>query len=145
MIGIVVTGHLNFATGFQSALSAISGDERQIEYVDFLESYSTSDLEQKLREASDRVDTGDGVLFLSDIPGGSPFQRAAQVAADMSHADVIAGTNLVMAAEACMERDDLELNALVEQVLEVGVMSIKSVRSQQKSDKHSDSATGDGI
>ena len=145
MIGIVVTGHLNFASGYQSALSAIAGDERQIEYVDFLESYSTTELEQKLREAADKVDTGDGVLFLSDIPGGSPFQRAAQVAADMTNADVIAGTNLVMAAEACMERDDMELDALVEQVLEVGAMSIKSFQIELKASKVADSATEDGI
>ena len=145
MIGIVVTGHLNFATGFQSALSAISGDERQIEYVDFLESYSTTDLEQKLREAFARVNTGEGVLFLSDIPGGSPFQRAAKVATEMNNADVIAGTNLVMAAEACMEREGLGLDSLVKQVLEVGTMSIKSFHSELNSSKHSGLAMDDGI
>ena len=133
MIGIIVTGHLHFATGLQSALSAIAGDERQIEYVDYPENVSPHQLEQLLREAVDKVDVGEGVLFLTDIPGGSPFQRAALVAAEMFRADVISGTNLVMAAEACLERDDLELEALVRHVLSVGQESIKSIRQELSS------------
>ncbi|OED43961.1 PTS mannose transporter subunit IIA [Endozoicomonas sp. (ex Bugula neritina AB1)] len=126
MIGVVVTGHLNFATGYRSALLAIAGDEPQVEYVDFLESMSTNDLEQALRLAVDKVDTGDGVLFLTDITGGSPFQQSVKVAADIANADVISGTNLVMVAEALMEREDLAITDLVSQLIETGMENIKS-------------------
>ena len=87
MIGLVITGHLNFATGYQSAINAIAGESEQVEYVDFLESMSTDELEQQIRVAADKVDSGEGVLFLTDIPGGSPFQRSARVAATMNNAD----------------------------------------------------------
>lgn len=132
MIGIIVTGHLQFASGLQSALSAIAGDERQIEYVDYPEHCSPDQLEELLRHAMDSVDTGEGVMFLTDIPGGSPFQRAALVAADMPLGDVLSGTNLMMAAEACLERDELAFDALVEHVLSVGQESIRSVRRESK-------------
>ena len=55
-------------------------------------------------EPFDQVDRGEGVLFLSDIPGGSPFQQSTAVAVNLQLADVLSGTNLVMVAEACMER-----------------------------------------
>ncbi len=138
MIGLVITGHLNFATGYQSAVNAIAGENPQVEYVDFLESMSTDELEQKIREAADKVDSGEGVLFLTDIPGGSPFQRSAKVAADMTNADVISGTNLVMAAEACLERDGMELGELVQQVMETGVENIKSFQQELRAVKSTD-------
>ena len=144
MIGLVITGHLNFATGYQSAVNAIAGDSEQVEYVDFLESMSTDELEQKIREAADKVDSGDGVLFLTDIPGGSPFQRSAKVASEMSNADVISGTNLVMAAEACLERDGMELGELVKQVMETGVENIKSFQQELRAVKSTDTMD-DGI
>lgn len=144
MIGLVITGHLNFATGYQSAVNAIAGDNPQVEYVDFLESMSTDELEQKIRAAADKVDSGEGVLFLTDIPGGSPFQRSAKVAADMNNADVISGTNLVMAAEACLERDGMELAELVKQVMETGVENIKSFQQELRAVKSTD-AMDDGI
>lgn len=144
MIGLVITGHLNFATGYQSAVNAIAGDSPQVEYVDFLATMSTDELEQQLRIAADKVDSGEGVLFLTDIPGGSPFQRSAKVAAAMNHADVISGTNLVMAAEACLDRDGMTLETLVTQLIETGIENIKSVQQTLRAEKRP-AAVADGI
>ncbi|SUG56029.1 putative PTS system IIA component [Salmonella enterica subsp. diarizonae] len=76
MIGIVVSGHIHFASGMESAVRAIAGEQPQMVFVDFVENLSTDMLEEELRNAADRVDSGDGVLFLTDIPGGSPCNRA---------------------------------------------------------------------
>ncbi|MGI9277114.1 MAG: PTS galactosamine/N-acetylgalactosamine transporter subunit IIA [Endozoicomonas sp.] len=127
MIGLVVTGHLNFATGIRSALEAVTGLEGQMEFVDYVED-SSDVLERNLSRAAKAVNHGDGVLFLSDIPGGSPFQKASLVAGTIKEpADVIAGVNLVMAAEAAMERSELPLEQLVDHVLETGRASLKSL------------------
>lgn len=144
MIGLVITGHLNFASGYQSAVNAIAGESTQVEYVDFLETMSTDELEQQLRIAADKVDSGEGVLFLTDIPGGSPFQRSAKVAASMTHADVISGTNLVMAAEACLDRDGMTLEMLVAQLIETGIDNIKSVQQTLRAERTT-AALVDGI
>lgn len=144
MIGLVITGHLNFATGYQSAVNAIAGECPQVEYVDFLESMSTDELEVKIREAADKVDSGEGVLFLTDIPGGSPFQRSARVATQMNNADVISGTNLVMAAEACLDRDGMALAELVTQLMATGIENIKSFKQESGATKSTDT-TDDGI
>ncbi|WP_152416091.1 hypothetical protein [Avibacterium paragallinarum] len=36
MLGIVVSGHINFASGMRSAVEAIVGQQPQLEFVDFL-------------------------------------------------------------------------------------------------------------
>lgn len=60
MIGLVISGHIHFATGMASAVHAIAGDQPQMRFIDFVESMSTDDLEEALRQAADEVDDGEG-------------------------------------------------------------------------------------
>ncbi|HHC7201726.1 TPA: PTS galactosamine/N-acetylgalactosamine transporter subunit IIA [Vibrio parahaemolyticus] len=130
MIGIVVSGHINFATGMQSAFNAIAGEQEQFQFVDFLESMSTDDLEAQLRQAAREVNAGDGVLFLCDVVGGSPCNRAMSIMLDTPNVEIIAGVNLAMIANAAFERDGSNLNDLVETVLEIGGSTMKSMRQE---------------
>ncbi len=130
MIGIVVSGHLNFASGVQSAVRAIAGEQEQMQFVDFVESMSTDELEAQLRKAAAEVNSGKGVLFLTDIPGGSPSNRATAIMMDTEQVEVIGGANLPMIANAAFERDGVELNELVEILLEIGTSCIQDMRQQ---------------
>lgn len=47
MIGIVVSGHINFASGMASAVRAITGEQSQMLFIDFVESMSTDMLESE--------------------------------------------------------------------------------------------------
>ena len=51
MIGLIVTGHGNFASGLTSSLKLIAGEPKNYVAVDFLESYSVDDLERELTKA----------------------------------------------------------------------------------------------
>ena len=135
MIGLVITGHGQFASGVQSAVHMVTGEKRQLAYVDFTQSMSTDDLHSALRKAADLVDSGEGVLFLSDIPGGSPFQQSTAVAANLRLADVVSGTNLVMAAEACLEREFSDFRALVSEAISKGQGDIKSFYAESLSQR----------
>ncbi|ELV8625843.1 PTS sugar transporter subunit IIA [Vibrio cidicii] len=128
MIGIVVSGHINFATGMQSAFHAIAGEQDQFEFVDFLESMSTDDLEDELRKAAQAVNTGDGVLFLCDVLGGSPCNRAMNIMLDTPNIEIVAGVNLAMIANSAFERDGSNLDDLVETLLEIGGSTMQSMR-----------------
>ena len=55
MIGLIVTGHGNFATGLTSSLKLIAGEPKNYVAVDFLESYSVDDLERELTKALDEL------------------------------------------------------------------------------------------
>ena len=130
MIGIVVSGHINFATGIQSAVKAITGEQDQIQFIDFVEALSTDELEVKLRQAAKEVDNGDGVLFLTDIPGGSPANRALNIMLDTENVELITGVNLPLVANAALEREGVTLDELVEILLEIGRTSIQDMRKE---------------
>ena len=131
MIGIVVSGHINFATGMQSAVGAIAGEQEQMVFVDFVESMSTDELELVLRQAAKEVDNGDGVLFLTDIPGGSPCNRAMAIMMDTEQVELLAGVSLPMIANAAFEREgDVTLSELTQVLLEIGGSCMQDMREQ---------------
>lgn len=128
MIGIVVSGHINFASGMQSAMKAIVGEPEQMRFVDFVESMSTDDLETALRNAAQEVNSDDGVLFLTDIPGGSPANRASVILMDTDQVEVLSGVNLPMIANAAFERDGASLHELVDILKDIGKSTIQDMR-----------------
>ena len=130
MIGIVVSGHINFATGIRSAVLAITGEQEQMKFIDFVESMSTGELEVQLRQAAQEVDSGDGVLFLTDIPGGSPCNRALAILMERDDVELIGGANLPMIANAAFEREDADLKELVGMLLDIGNACMQDMRKE---------------
>ncbi|WP_064609486.1 PTS galactosamine/N-acetylgalactosamine transporter subunit IIA [Photobacterium sp. J15] len=130
MIGIVVSGHINYATGMQSAVKAIAGEQEQMAFIDFVETMSTEQLEERLRQAAKEVDSGEGVLFLTDIPGGSPCNRALSIMMDTANVELVAGANLPMIANAAFERDGAELKELAATLIEIGTSCVQDMRKE---------------
>ncbi|EKA6606220.1 PTS sugar transporter subunit IIA [Salmonella enterica] len=130
MIGIVVSGHIHFASGMESAVRAIAGEQPQMAFVDFVENMSTDRLEEELRNAADRVDSGDGVLFLTDIPGGSPCNRTLNILMSGRNVELLAGVNLPMIANAAFERDGVSLTELVDILMDIGATSLQNLRTE---------------
>ena len=98
MIGLVVTGHGLFAEGMHSSAKMIAGENEHIKYVCFEEGMGLEDLAEKLNAAYNELSDCDGIVVLSDLPGGSPFKTAVETS--MGHPDkqiiVLSGTNLPM-------------------------------------------------
>ncbi len=98
MIGLVVTGHGLFAEGMHSSAKMIAGENENIKYVCFEEGMGLEDLAEKLNAAYNELSDCDGIVVLSDLPGGSPFKTAVECS--MAHPDkqiiVLSGTNLPM-------------------------------------------------
>ncbi|MCW6555491.1 PTS galactosamine/N-acetylgalactosamine transporter subunit IIA [Yersinia ruckeri] len=146
MIGIVVSGHINFASGMASAVRAIAGEQPQMAFIDFVESMSTDRLEDELRRAADSVDSDEGVLFLIDIPGGSPCNRALNILMKGRNVELLAGVNLPMIANAAFERDGVSLAELVEILMDIGASSVQNLRTELATVMATnDSENGDGL
>ncbi|MFV0479916.1 MAG: PTS galactosamine/N-acetylgalactosamine transporter subunit IIA [Anaerorhabdus sp.] len=113
MIGIIVTGHGNFATGVSSALHLITGQQENYETVDFVESDGVEDLRSNLKTAISKLEACETVLVFSDLVGGSPFKTAVEISLEESKKiTVLGGTNLGMLIECVMSRnfiDDVQL------------------------------------
>ena len=96
MLGLLVTGHGHFATGLNSSLELIAGAQPNVALVDFEADHSIEVLKDNLTKALDSLKEYDGVLVLSDLPGGSPFKTAVELKFERPDQaiEVIAGTNL---------------------------------------------------
>lgn len=98
MIGLVVTGHGLFAEGMHSSAKMIAGENEHIKYVCFEDGMGLEELAVKLNAAYNELSDCDGIVVLSDLPGGSPFKTAVECS--MGHPDkniiVLSGTNLPM-------------------------------------------------
>ena len=75
-----------------------AGENEHIKYVCFEDGMGLEELAAKLNAAYNELAATDGIVVLSDLPGGSPFKTAVE--ASMGHPDkqivVLSGTNLPM-------------------------------------------------
>ena len=107
MIGLIVTGHGNFATGITSSFRLIAGDVPDYEAVDFLPEDSIEMLTEKLNNAAARLAGCEGILVLTDLAGGSPYNVASKMRMERKDTmEVIAGINLAALIEAGMGREN---------------------------------------
>lgn len=95
MIGLVLVTHGRLADEFRLAVEHVVGPQDNFETVAI---GAEDDMEQRRRdivEAVRRVDTGAGVILLTDMFGGTPSNLAISVM-EAGRIEVIAGMNLPM-------------------------------------------------
>jgi len=96
MIGLILCGHGNFATGLYSSLKLIAGEQENFGVIDFVEDMSSEELEAQLVKVLRDTDSSSGVVIFTDIPGGTPFRQSALISSRNEKVKVVAGTNLPM-------------------------------------------------
>lgn len=105
MIGIVLISHDDFCAGMLHAAEMICGDlGGQIETVGLAKDAPVEIFDAALRKAVEAVDTGDGVVILADLAGGTPFNRAAALAGTLVR--LYGGVNLAFLLELLSARED---------------------------------------
>ena len=119
MIGMVLVTHGHLATEFRAALEHVVGPQKQIAAIsigpeDDMERRRT-DIIEAIREA----DSGDGVVLLTDMFGGTPSNLAISVM-DGGKVEVLAGVNLPMLIKLASVRDTQTLEQAVLQAQEAG-------------------------
>ena len=125
MVGIIITGHANFALGMMSAVKLVFGSPENLKIVNFSEEDSSEVLENNIKTAIHELKECDGLLCFTDIAGGTPFQVASRLSIEEAEMRVISGTNLPMLLGVLSERDDMDLHELAEYALEVGREEVK--------------------
>ena len=95
MIGLIVTGHGKFASGFEGSLNLLAGAQEGVVFVDF-DGESGEALKEKLAEVMDSMKEYAGVLVLADLPGGTPYNKSVELKLERADQtiEVMAGTNL---------------------------------------------------
>lgn len=126
MIGILVVGHGGFGKGLISSVDIIVGEQENLEYVEFKLEDSTEDLENNIKEKIEVMKNCDGILFLTDVVGGTPFKTCVLISQEVKNSKVLSGTNLPILLEAIMKRDTENIDGLKNNLIEIGKEGIKS-------------------
>ncbi|MGR5065711.1 PTS galactosamine/N-acetylgalactosamine transporter subunit IIA [Photobacterium sp. DNB22_13_2] len=133
MIAVILSGHGGFASGIEQAIEQIIGTQTQFKAIDFPMESTTAQLDKAMRAAVQELDSGEGIVFLTDLLGGTPFRTASLISQERDDIQVVTGTNLQMAAEMLLERDELTLNEFRDQALICGHRGITSLADEMAS------------
>ncbi len=119
MIGLVLVTHGRLATEFCSALEHVMGPQEQVAAVTI---GPDDDMEQRRNDiigAVSRVQSGQGVVILTDMFGGTPSNLAISVM-NSPDVEVVAGINLPMLVKLAKVRAELPLAEAVNIAQEAG-------------------------
>ena len=127
MLSIILTGHGGFASGMEKAMKQILGEQSQFIAIDFPETSSTEKKKKKQEETKVMKMVEDGIVFLTDLLGGTPFRVASTLAMQKPGCEVITGTNLQLLLEMVREREGLSGEEFRVQALECGHRGLTSL------------------
>ena len=108
MIGIVLVTHGALAIEFKSALEHVVGPQENCETVSIGPDDDMQQRRNDILAAVDTADSGDGVIILTDMFGGTPSNLAISVMQNRE-VEVIAGVNLPMLVKLARVRADLPI------------------------------------
>jgi len=108
----VLVTHGSLADEFRAALEHVMGPQKQIEAITIGAEDDPELCRSDIIEAVNRVDSGDGVVILTDMFGGTPSNLAISVMG-RPKVEVLAGINLPMLVKLAKVRDECPLTEAV--------------------------------
>ena len=130
MIGALIVTHGGLARELLAAAEVINGGLAGFEALSLSWSEGVEEAKRRIGESLARLDTGDGVLILTDMHGDTP-SNAARTFAHPGRVEVVTGVNLPMV---------VRLGCANAQAMRVGVLA----RWLQAKGRRAIHRTGDG-
>ena len=132
MIGILIIAHDTLPDSLVKAVTHVLGTRPpQFETLSVAANDDPLQLLPAAKETVAKLDTGDGVLVLSDIYGATPCNLASKLLLP-GHVEVVAGVNLPMLLRAVCYRDR-PLAELVQKALQGGRECIVLIGEENES------------
>ena len=109
MIGLVLVTHGRLAAEFIHAVEHIVGKQEQIEAICIGPDDKMDARRTDIAAVCKKVDTGEGVIILTDMFGGTPSNLAISLLEE-GRTEVVAGLNLPMLVKLARVRRDCNLH-----------------------------------
>jgi PTS system mannose-specific IIA component len=103
LIGIVIVAHGGLAQEYLAAVEHVVGRQAGIVAIGIEPDHDRSEKQTEICAAADAVDTGDGVVVVTDMFGGSPSNLSLKACAP-SDRRIIYGANLPMLVKLAKSR-----------------------------------------
>lgn len=124
MIGIVIVAHGGLAREYLAAVEHVVGQQKGILAISIEADHDRAQKQQEIIEAADAVDTGSGVVVVTDMFGGSPSNLSLRACAPDDRR-ILYGANLPMLIKLAKSRH-LPIGDAVRNALEAGRKYIDS-------------------
>ena len=108
MIGVVIVTHANLGEELIKVGRMILGEFEQVNAVGIFNRESVDEMRSKINDAINQVDSGEGVIVLVDMFGGTPSNMALAFLEE-GKVEVVTGVNLPMIIKL---RDDMRKKRL---------------------------------
>lgn len=128
MVAIIIGTHGNFSEELVRSSEMIFGKQSNVSYITFKQGEGLETLVAKYNVAMDQLYTDDGVLFMVDLFGGSPYNAASMIALKNENMDVVTGVNLPMLIETLGSMSFSNVKELKDVAITAGLASIKSLK-----------------
>ncbi|MEM7352403.1 MAG: PTS sugar transporter subunit IIA [Acidobacteriota bacterium] len=130
MVSVLILTHGGVAPELLQAARIISGrlDRFEALSLDWSDSFEAArqKVEGVLQQIDDENDRNQGIMILTDILGGTPF-NVAMAFRDPDRVEIVSGVNLPMVVRlGCLMKDDLPLAKLADWIRDKGRASICS-------------------
>ncbi|MGB3279484.1 MAG: PTS sugar transporter subunit IIA [Pseudorhodobacter sp.] len=125
MIGIVIVGHGGLAREYRSAVEHVVGKQKNMIAVAIEEDHDRVAKQAEICAAADAVDTGGGVVLVTDMFGGSPSNLSLMACCGRNRR-ILYGANLPMLIKLAKSRQ-LAVQDAVSLALEAGKKYINSL------------------
>jgi len=122
LIGVLVVTHGEFGSALLGAAQMIVGPQPGIESVSVLVGRGVDEIVSELKAALSRLESGLGVLVLTDLFGGTPTTLSLSLR-KLGNIEVVAGVNLPMLLKVLQGRAEA-LSELAAQAKAAGVQGI---------------------
>lgn len=119
MIGLILVTHGRLASEFLVALEHVVGPQQQIETICIGPHDDMETRRKEIASAIKATDTGEGVIILTDLFGGTPSNLAISLL-DAGRVEVIAGVNLPMLIRLDSARKHMDVKAAVAAARDAG-------------------------
>jgi len=127
MISIVIVTHGTFGEELlKEALNVVGTQEdanKNVKAISIPSNKNVELIKEELENALKEIDTTDGIIFLVDMPGGTPC-NICLLAMGKYKIEVITGVNLYMVVTALLFRLRLPFEEVVNKIVEEGKKSI---------------------
>lgn len=124
MVGVVVVTHCRLGEELIAAAELVVGEElKNFQSVSIDPKEGTEEIREKIIAAIRKVESGEGVLILTDMYGGTPSNISLSFLEEKK-IEVITGVNLPMLLKLATYRDDMDLGKLAAFITEYGQKNI---------------------
>ena len=124
MIGIVIVAHGGLAREYLAAVEHVVGKQDGIRAIMIEDNHDRARKQDEICEAADAVDTGDGVVVVTDMFGGSPSNLSLR-ACRPEDRHILYGANLPMLIKLAKSRN-MPVSDAVDSALKAGRKYIDS-------------------